>query len=573
MPGPASVTNGPMITELRVRDLATIAEVTLPLGPGLNVLTGETGAGKSMLVDALALLLGARADAGTVRPGAARLSVEGVVEVGRSGSKGVASLLEELGLELEEDRLIVRREVSSDGRSRAWVNGSPTTIGVLSQLGRVLVDLHGQHDTQTLLHPEHQRGLLDAFADAEDDAAKVAASWTEVQRVVAEEEALRAKKAGVARRADYLRHVVQEIDAARIKPGEDDSLDHESRRLSQAGSLSELAHKVAELVGGDEQSALKALGRADRMLGSLEKIDPDTIAWREMLDGAFAQLQELSRVASEYAGGLLDDPERLAEIERRRDLFYRLKQKYGTALSEVLATRDAAASELDLLDSADFDLKGLADRRIGGSAELDRLASVLSEKRRSGAERLARSVNRLLPKLGLAGGKLVVALEALDAVGSAGAESVRLEVRLNEGMEYRPIAKSASGGELSRVMLALKTVLGRHDAVPSLVFDEVDAGIGGEIGARVGEALAEVAERHQVLVITHLPQIAAMADRHLVVAKKTRAGLATSDVTMLHGEDRVTELARMLGDADATTARRHALSLLGKQEKTGGISR
>ena len=554
-----------MITELRVRDLATIADVTLPLGDGLNVLTGETGAGKSMLVDALALLLGARADAGAVRPGAARLVVEGVVEVGRSGSKSVVPMLEELGLELEEGRLIIRREVSSDGRSRAWVNGSPTTITVLSQLGRVLVDMHGQHETQTLLHPEHQRGLLDAFADAEDDSARVAAAWAALQTIAREEEALRAKRAEVGRRADYLRHVVQEIDAARIKPGEGESLDSEARKLSQAGSLSELAHKVAELVGGDEQSALKALGRADRTLGALEKADPDTTAWREMLDGAFAQLQELARVAAEYAGGLSDDPERLAEIERRRDLFYRLKQKYGAALSEVLATRDGAASELELLDTADFDLKALADRRIGGSAELSRLASVLSEKRRSAADRLARSVNRLLPKLGLPDGRVQVAFDALDPVSSAGAETVRFDVRLNEGMEYRPIAKSASGGELSRLMLALKTVLGRHDAVPTLVFDEVDAGIGGEIGARVGDALGEVAERHQVLVITHLPQIAAKADRHLVVAKRTRGGLATSDVTLIHGEDRVTELARMLGDPDASTARRHALSLLGKK--------
>jgi DNA repair protein RecN (Recombination protein N) len=553
-----------MIVELRVRDLATIADVTLPLGAGLNVLTGETGAGKSMLVDALALLLGARGDAGAVRPGASRLAVEGVVEVGRSGSKGVEGRLSELGLELEDDRLILRREVSSDGRSRAWVNGSPTTIGVLSQLGRLLVDMHGQHETQTLLHPEHQRSLLDAFADAESDAVRVATAWDEVAELEAAEAALQSKKVEVGRRADYLRHVVQEIDAARLKPGEDESLDIEARKLSQAGSLRDLAGKIADLVGGDEQSALKALGRADRTLSALEKADPETAAWREMMDGAFAQLQELARIASEYGDGLSDDPARLAEIERRRDLIYRLKQKYGVAVSDVLVTRERSAAELEVLDTADLDLKVLAQRRTVAQTELARVAARLSEKRRSAAERLARAVNRLLPKLGLPGGKLAVALDPLEAVSSAGAESVRFDVRLNEGMEYRPLAKSASGGELSRLMLALKTVLGRHDAVPTLVFDEVDAGIGGEIGARVGEALGEVAERHQVLVITHLPQIAARADRHLVVAKKTRGGLATSDVAMIHGEDRVTELARMLGDPDGATARRHALALLGE---------
>ena len=337
------------------------------------------------------------------------------------------------------------------------------------------------------------------------------------------------------------------------------------RKLSQAGSLRDLASKVAELVGGDEQSALKALGRADRTLSALEKADPETTAWREMMDGAFAQLQELARIASEYADGLSDDPARLADIERRRDLIYRLQAEVrGCACRRAGDSRDvggragAARYRGFRLESAG----GAADRRIGGA--FSTCGGALREAAYGcRAARCARS-NRLLPKLGLPGGKLAVALDAArGSSSSAGAESVRFDVRLNEGMDYRPLAKSASGGELSRLMLALKIVLGRHDAVPTLVFDEVDAGIGGEIGARVGEALGEVAERHQVLVITHLPQIAARADRHLVVAKKTRGGLATSDVTMIHGEDRVTELARMLGDPDGATARRHALALLG----------
>jgi hypothetical protein len=278
-----------MITELRVRDLATIADVTLPLGPGLNVLTGETGAGKSMLVDAWPCCSAPGPMPAPCVPERRGLSVEGVVEVGgrRGQSRAVVAMLEELGLELEEASVIIRREVSSDGRSRAWVNGSPTTISVLSQLGRTLVDMHGQHDTQTLLHPEHQRGLLDAFADAEDDARRVAAAWAEAQRLSPRRTALQSKRGRSESEGDYLRHVVQEIDAARIKPAEDESLDSEARKLSQAGSLSELAHKVAELVGGDEQSALKALARADRTLSALEKADPDTAAWREMLDGAF----------------------------------------------------------------------------------------------------------------------------------------------------------------------------------------------------------------------------------------------------------------------------------------------
>ena len=548
-----------MIVELRVRDLATIADVTLPLGTGLNVLTGETGAGKSMIVDALALLLGARADAGAVRPGAARTLIEAVFE---PVSAPLQHELDTLGIESDEGRLILRREVSVEGRSRAWVNGSAATVGTLGQIGRLLVDLHGQHETHTLLQAERQRDLLDAFADAEADAAAVGRAWQSARDIAKEEAALIARRDEVRRRADYLRHVVQEIDQARLKPGEDEALDLEARRLSQAGTLSDLARRIADQLEGEDGSALGALGRADRALTALERADSQVTPWRELLDGAFAQLQELARAASEYSEGLADDPDRLAELERRRDLIYRLKQKHGESLAAIAATRQKAGEELDLLDTAELDLKLLADRRQSAAGELQRLAARLTEKRTAGSERLARSVNRLLPKLGLPGGKLTVELAPLGAIVAGGAESVEFMIRLNEGMDPRPLARSASGGERSRVMLAIKATLGRHDSVPTLVFDEVDSGIGGEVGGRVGDALAETAERHQVLVITHLPQIAAAADRHLVVAKRTRSGLATSDVSVIHGEDRVSELARMLGDPDAETARRHALALL-----------
>ncbi|HEX9895288.1 MAG TPA: DNA repair protein RecN, partial [Gemmatimonadales bacterium] len=524
--------------------------------------TGETGAGKSMLVDALALLLGARADAGAVRPGAARTLVEGAFE---PLTPPLRRELDALGLEAGDDRLIIRREVMSEGRSRAWVNGSPATAGGLSQLGRWLVDLHGQYETQTLLQAERQRDVLDAFGDAEPEARAVANAWEAVQQLAKEEATLSARRDEVRRRADYLRHVVQEIDAARLRPGEDESLDLEARRLSQAGTLTDLARRIADAVDGEDGSALSALAQADRALSALERTDPGAAAWRELLDAAFANVQELGKLASDYAEELAEDPARLAELERRRDVIYRLKQKHGETISAILETRRQAGDELDLLDTADLDLKLIADRRKSGAAELERLAGILSEKRRAAAERLARAVNRLLPRLGLPGGRLGVDLAALEQAGSAGAETVQFLIRLNQGMEPRLLARSASGGELSRLMLAIKTALGRHDAVPTLVFDEIDAGVGGEVGGRVGETLAEVAERHQVLVITHLPQIAAAADRHLVVAKRTKGGLATSDVGVIHGEDRVTELARMLGDPDAETARRHAVALLREQ--------
>jgi DNA repair protein RecN (Recombination protein N) len=550
-----------MLTELRVRDLATIADVTLSPGPGLNVLTGETGAGKSMLVDALALLLGERAASGSVRPGASKTIVEGVFD---GVDRATRQRIESLGLDVEEGRVIVRREVSAEGRSRAWVNGSPTTAAVLAQLGALLVDLHGQHETQSLLHAEAQRDILDAFAHAEGERDAVAEAHRILATLRTEESALAARRDEVRRRADYLRHVVGEIDGAKLKPGEDEALQLEARRLSQAGALAELAQRIADALEGDSGNALGALAVADRALGSLEKVDPDTAAWREMLDGAYANLSELSRLASAYAGEVQEDPERLAEVEARRDLLFRLGQKYGPGLGAVLAVREQSGVELDLLDTADVDLRALAARRAAAGAALGAAAEALSARRRDAADRLARGVNRLLPRLGLPGGKLSVHLVPLEEPGARGRESVQLHVQLNVGLEAKPLARVASGGELSRLMLALKVVLARHDAIATLVFDEVDQGIGGEVGAQVGDALAEVAARHQVLVITHLPQIAARADHHLVVSKEARAGIATSDVQAIHGEDRVGELARMLGDAEGAAARRHAMELLKK---------
>jgi DNA repair protein RecN (Recombination protein N) len=550
-----------VIAELRVRDLATIADVTLPLGAGLNVLTGETGAGKSMLVDALALLLGDRADSSSVRPGATKAVVEGAFE---NLEPPVRREIESHGLDLDEGRLIVRREISIEGRSRAWVNGSPTTAGVLAQLGAVLVDLHGQHETQSLLRADAQRDILDAFGHAEGERAAMAEAYAGLAALRAQEADLAARRDEVRRRADYLRHVVEEIDRAKLRPGEAAALDLEARRLGQAGALTEQARRIVEAVDGDESSALRALAAADRALGALEKNDPTASEWRELLDDAFANLGELSRLAGDYAESIQEDPARLAEVERRRDVISRLSQKHGASIEAVLETRQRAAEELDLLDTADTDLRALGARRTAAEAALEAAADALSARRKQAAEQLGRAVSRLLPNLGMSGGKLSVELIRAKEPSSYGQESIAFTVRLNVGLEAKPLAKVVSGGELSRLMLGLKVVLAKHDAIPTLVFDEVDQGIGGEVGAQVGDALAAVAVRRQVLVITHLPQIAARADRHLVVSKAPRAGIATSELTLIHGEDRIVELARMLGDAEGREARRHAQALLGR---------
>jgi len=531
-----------VLTELRVRDLAVIADVTLPLQPGLNVLTGETGAGKSMLVDALALLLGERASADVVRPGADKTVIEGSFE-------GIP--------DVEDGVLVLKREVTSEGRSRAWINGSPATIGMLAEIGTKLVDLHGQHETQSLLRPDAQRDILDAYAGAAVERVAVRDTHQRLHDLEQREAELSARQDEVRRKADYLRHVVQEIEKAAPKVGEDEALETDAKRLAHADELGRLARQLEEMVDST------GLARAHKILAALVKVDPSVGTWQELLDAASANAQELAQAARDYASGIEADPARLAAVEQRRDLLFRLQQKHGPSIPDILATRDSSARELELLDTADLDLRNLADERAKAATEFARACAALTKKRVTGAGRLSKEVNELLPALGMPGGRFETSHAPLPTPRGDGAETVRFDVELNPGLGPRPLARVASGGELSRLMLALKVVLSAHDAVPTLVFDEVDQGIGGEVGVRVGEALARVAgSARQALVITHLPQIAAYADHHLVVAKGKKGGVATSDVEVVEGESRVKEIARMLGDADMETALRHAAELL-----------
>jgi len=546
-----------VLTELRVRDLAVIADVTLPFQPGLNVLTGETGAGKSMVVDALSLLLGERASADIVRPGAEKTIVEGAFEFGTAAHRHLLSPFAALGVELEEGRLVLKREVLREGKSRAWVNGSPVTIGVLSEIGSLLVDLHGQHETQSLLRPEAQRDMLDAYADADVERVAVRDAHARLKELEQREAELTNRQADVRKKADYLRHVLQEIESAKPKLGEDEALEVEAKRLAHAEELGRLARELEEAVDA------AGLTKAQKILASLLRVDPSVGTWQQLLDAAFASAAELAQAARTYASDIEADPERLSAVEQRRDLLYRLQQKHGPTIADLLAARDTAARELELLDTADLDLRTIAADREKAGEEFKRATEALTAKRTAGAKKLARAVNKLLPSLGMEGGRFAATLRPRTTHHAQGAEDVIFEVRLNEGLESRPLARVASGGELSRLMLGLKVVLAAHDAVPTLVFDEVDQGIGGEVGGRVGEALVDVSrEGRQALVITHLPQIAVYADQHLVVAKGKKGGLATSDVEVVEGESRVKEIARMLGDADMATARRHAVELL-----------
>jgi DNA repair protein RecN (Recombination protein N) len=550
-----------VLTELRIRNFAIIESLTLPLAPGFNVLSGETGAGKSIIVGALGLLLGERASAELIRTGADKAVVEGVFDVGDKAEIG--RMLDDRGIELEEGRVVLRREVAVAGRTRAWINDTTTTAAALAEIGRGLVNLHGQHEAQTLLDEESQRRILDAFAGATEQAARVAASHRVLADITREIETLASRRAEAGRRADYLRHVVKEIDEARLRDGEEVTLEEEARRLENAEELrSSTAGMVAALDGSDD-AVLQALAHVQRSLAHVQKLDPTASRLQELFDTAFYALEELARQLSEYEESIDLDPARLVEVQRRRDVLFRLTKKYGPTVADVLRVAHEAREELSLVDGAGFDVKTLERRREEARARLAEDAQRLTTLRVSAAERFSRAVDEVLPELGMPDGHFTVSLRPRDPVQATGAEDVEYRVTLNVGHDARPLAKVASGGELSRVMLALKTILARLDRVPTLVFDEVDAGIGGRVGLQVGDTLRAVAQHHQVFAITHLPQIAARAHHHIVVTKGAREGVTAADVRVVDATERVNEIARMLGgDPESEISRAHARELL-----------
>jgi DNA repair protein RecN (Recombination protein N) len=550
-----------MLSEIRIRNFAIIESVTLQLLPGFNVLSGETGAGKSIIVGALGFLLGERGSVDLVRTGADKASVEGVFEV--AGQRDVIEWAEQRGIDLDEPLLILKRELSTAGRGRAWVNGTPVTAAILAEAGRLLVSLHGQHEAQSLLDSPSQRRILDEFAGAAAAADAVRDTHRMLAEVRAETGELERRRQEAARREDYLRHVVSEIEGAGVTSGEDARIEDEARVLEHAGELRELAAELYVALADDEGGALRRLDAARRALGAMLRIDTAAGELSEQFDRAVELLESLANSAESYAERVDLDPERLAQVRERREIMHRLLRKYGPKIEDVLETGQQARAELDLLDSSELDARLLKERARALAEQLTNAAARLTKLRRAGAAKLTKQVDALLPELGLAEGRFSVALERLATTGSHGDEEVSFHVALNPGHPGRPLARVASGGELSRIMLALETILARSSRVPTLVFDEVDAGVGGAVGLEVGAMLRRVADHHQVFAISHLPQLAARAHHHIVVQKGARDGVTTADVIAVAGEHRVHEIARMLGgDPQSAVGRAHAEELL-----------
>ena len=553
-----------MLTTLRIKNLALVSDLTLELQPGCNVITGETGAGKSIIIGALNLVLGERADRTLIRSGEESCSVEAVFDVKKLRAP-LKIFLDENGLEpCDEHQLVLKRTFTNAGTNRQFVNGSPTTLATLNSIGEWLVDMHGPHDHQSLLHAGKQLLILDAFGGLAKDRA---AFGELVQRrgvLESEKSALVVDEKTYAQQLDLLRFQVQEISAARLKDGEDVEVEAEFHRASNAAKLLQLSQAALDVLSESDNSLLTQSGAIGRVLAELQRVDAGAANLVELHAQASETLRELQTAVSHYADKVDVDPARLAELEERLNLLHTLKRKYGATIAEVIVFDADAKQKLQSLESRDAELARLnaALEKIG--AEILAAGKKLSAARKKVIPQLAKAVSKQLEDLGFKQGKFDVAISAAreDARPTGtGLDEIEFQFAPNLGEPAKPLRAIASSGEMARVMLALKTVLATEDEIPVLVFDEVDANVGGETANAVGEKMQQIAAKRQVFCITHLPQVAAPADAHYVVTKQVKNGRTISEITLLDKKSRVTELARMLG-GQSDVARKHAEALL-----------
>lgn len=560
----------PMLTTLRIKNLALVADLTLELQPGYNVVTGETGAGKSILIGALNLVLGERADRTMIRAGSDSCSVEAVFDVAKLRAP-LKSFLDENGLEAcAENQLVLKRSFTTNGTNRQFVNGSPTTLHMLATIGEWLVDIHGPHDHQSLLQPAKQLAILDAFGGLEDDRAKCGELVRRRAEIETAKRALIVDEKTYAQQLDLLRFQVQEISAAQLQPDEDQQVEQDYQRASNSARLQQLSQAALDVLSENESSLLTQAGIVGRTLQELRRVDASAANLLELHEQGVATLRELQTELARYAEKVDVDPARHGELEERLNLLHSLKRKYGTSLAEVIAFGEEAKQKLQNLESRDAELARLDAELEKLDAEILLAGKALSAKRRKVIPQLARAVSRQLADLGFKQSKFDVALMTLAATDSTdhasrfthhGLDIVEFQFAPNPGEPARPLRAIASSGELARVMLALKTVLAAEDEIPLLIFDEVDANVGGETAKVVGEKMKQIAAKRQVLCITHLPQVAAPADAHYVVTKQIEGGRTISEIERLDKKSRVVELTRMFGGG-SDAVRKHAEALL-----------
>lgn len=555
-----------MLREISLANLAVVEQLRVSLGPGLNVLTGETGAGKSILVDAVGLLVGERAEGTLVRTGEEQALVEGVFDL----PPAALTLLDSWGHRPEGGQLVVTREINRQGRNVVRLDGRPVSLRMLQELGELLVDIHGQSEHLSLLRTGRQRELLDRFASTEAARERLAARVVRLGEVRREMARLAGDGDRLAPRADLLAYQIQEIRAARLRPEEEQELGAERDRLASAEARARASEEGYRLLhrGAGAPAVVDALARVQSAAEALGQLDPRAADLAREAAELAVRAEELARALRRYRDEVEFSPARIQAIEERLELLFALKRKYGASLTEVLAYAEAAAAELAELESAGRRLEELKEEGELLLAEIGTLGTELSAARREAGRQLARALGAELSELAMPRARVEVVVEQKEdpagapadgrrlAFDRSGLDRVELLISTNPGEELRPLARIASGGEKSRLMLALKTILSEVDEIPTLVFDEIDQGIGGRTGAVVGQKLSRLAARHQVLCVTHLPQLAAFADRHLRVEKRVDGGRTRTTVQPLGGEEVLEELESMLGTAAPQAASR-----------------
>ncbi|MEP7077855.1 MAG: DNA repair protein RecN [Chthoniobacterales bacterium] len=548
-----------VLTLLRIKNLALVEDLQWELTPGFIAVTGETGAGKSIIIGALQLLLGERADKSLIRTGADLCVVEGVFE--GDGLRALDAALSEAGVEPGHGQLIVKRSFSATGANRQFINGSPTTLAVLKTLGDDLVDLHGPHDHQSLLSSDRQLDLLDRFAHADDELRAFGEAYRQRQKLSAERAALSEVEAVREQELSLLKHQVIEIASARLDPAEEDQINSRYRLASNSKRLIELSGAVARRLADADDAVLAQLAETQRLLRELEKIDGSIASFAQAHAASVVELNEIARALSAYAERLDLDPAQLAALEERVSLFETLKRKYGGTISDVIIFGEQAAERMRKIEGRDAELERLARDSEAAETVMRRAGETLRKRRAKAAPKLAENIRRNLRDLGFTRSEFEAQLSAQNEPHAHGFDRVELLFSPNAGEPLKPLRTIASSGEISRVMLAVKSSLAAQDEVPLLVFDEIDANVGGEIANAVGAKMHALASAHQILCITHLPQVAAQATTHFVVTKEVVDGRTHSRLQEVRGKARREEIARMLGGR-TDSALRHAATLL-----------
>lgn len=544
---------------LRIKNLALVEELEWSIDSGFIAVTGETGAGKSIIIGALNLLLGERADKTLIRTGAEACAVEAIFS--GDALQSLNPQLVEAGIEPGEGDLIIKRTLSGSGANRQFVNGSPTTLAILKQLGDDLVDLHGPHDHQSLLSPDRQLGLLDAFAHADEPLAEYRKHFAQLQALTTEHAALNTAETAREQELDLLRHQVNEISSAKLDPAEEEQIESRYKLASHSKRLIELASSASQRLAEADDSVLSQLAETQRLIRELEKIDGSIAQLTAGHETAVVELSEIARSLRDYAERLDLDPTQLAALEQRVSLFETLKRKYGSSIPEVIAFGDRAEERMRKIEGRDAELGRLAAEMDKARAALNRSGEALRKLRAKAAPKLADNIRRNLRDLGFRQSEFEAQLTPLPEPRANGLDTIELLFSPNPGEPLKPLRAIASSGEISRLMLAVKSALAAQDAISLLVFDEIDANVGGEIAHAVGAKMQTLAGKHQVICITHLPQVAAAASSHFVVTKEVSGGRTHSRLHEVSGKARQEEIARMLG-GKSESALKHAATLL-----------